>query len=160
MTSIVSRVPYVMDYLVTLFANASTLGQATPPVAVYDGPAVTGETPGLILWVGMDDPDSDTAPTSAHSDRAWGPGLAGQSETLTVNCVAESWSGNDSVSAARASVYGIVTAVEALVRADTTQFGGNGMLANPGVTGSDLRQNDTQQGGQARVVFQVVLEAL
>lgn len=156
MTSVISRVPAVMDYLVSLFTNAPALAG----VAVYDGPVVTGEVAGLILWVGMDDPDSDTAPISAHSDRAWGPGLAGQSETLTINCVAESWSGNDSVSAARASVYGIVAAVETLVRADTTQFGGNGMLANPGVTGSDLRQNDTQQGGQARVVFQIILEAL
>jgi hypothetical protein len=158
-TSIISRVPFVMDYLVTLFTGAATLGQATPPVAVYDGPVVTGDAPGLILWIGMDDPDSDTAPVSAHSDRQWA-GLGGQSETITVNCVAESWSGNDSVSAARQSVYGIVAAVEALVRADATQFGGNGLTADPGVTGSDLRQNDTQQGGQARVVFSIILRAL
>ena len=159
MTSIISKVPAALDYLVSLFTAAPTLGQASPAVAIFDGPIVTGDAPGLILWIGMDDPDSDTAPTAAHSDRDWA-GLGGQSETLTINCVAESWSGNDSVSAARQSVYGIVAAVETLVRADATHFGGNGLTADPGVTSSDLRQNDTAQGSQARVVFSIILRAL
>ena len=67
---------------------------------------------------------------------------------------------NDSTSAARQSAYGIVAAATTLVRADATGFGGNGLTADPGVTGSDLRQNNPDTGAQARVVFQVILRAL
>lgn len=159
MTSIVSRVPQVLSYLAATFQAAGTLGAATPPVAVYDGPVATGAADRLILWVGLDDPDADTAALAASSDRQWS-GLGGQSELITVQCTAEAWSGDDTIATVRTAVYGIVAAVEALIRADTTQFGGNAMLADPGVTGADLRQNSTETGAQARVQFAIVLKAL
>lgn len=158
MTSVISRVPSVLDYLVATFTAAATLGAATPPVTVYDGPATTEDAAQLVLWVGLDDPDADGAPLAAESTRQWA-GLASQSESIVVYCAAEAWSGADSVSAYRVAAYGIVAAVETLVRADTTGFGGNGMAANPGVTGAQLRQNNAS-GAQARVTFQILLNSL
>jgi hypothetical protein len=158
-TSIISRVPSVLDYLVATFTAAPSLGAATSPVAVYDGPVVT-ETPAqLILWVGLDDPDADGAVVAAESVREWA-GLGGQSELITVHCAAAAWSGNDPVSAMRAAAYSIVAAVETLVRADTSGFGGNAMLADPGVTASVLSQDTSPTGTQAVVSFQIVLKAL
>jgi hypothetical protein len=160
MTSIISKVPAALDYLVATFQAAATLGGGgTGPVTVYDGPKVTDEAASLILWVGLDDPDSDSAPLAATSERAWA-GLGGQSETITIACAAEAWSGEDGIAAVRVAAYGIVAAVEALVRADATRFGGNGLTADPGVTSAELRQNDTDRGAQARVVFSIILRAL
>jgi hypothetical protein len=126
---------------------------------VYDGPVTTEDDPQLTLWVGLDDPDAGGAPLAADSARQWA-GLAGQSESIVVYCAAEAWSGEDGVSAQRVRAYGIVGAVEALVRADATGFGGNEMVANPGVTGAQLRQNNTTRGAQARVTFQILLNSL
>jgi len=159
MASIASKVPDVLAYLVAAFTAAGTLGAGDPPVAVYDGPVTTEDDPPLVLWVGLDDPDSDSAPLAAASDRQWA-GLADQNEAITISCVAESWSGGDDIGAERTAAYGIVAAVETLVRSDATGFGGNGVVANPGVTGSQLRQNNTDRGAQARVSFQIVLSVL
>ena len=41
-----SRVPATIDYLVAAFTAASTLGAASPPVAVYDGPFLTDDSVG------------------------------------------------------------------------------------------------------------------
>jgi hypothetical protein len=158
-TSVISRVPAVLSYLADTFTAAPTLGQAVPPVRVYDGPAVTAEPATLILWVGLDDPDSDAAPLAATSERAWA-GLGGQQEAIVVYCAAEAWSGTDDIRPVRTAAYQIVAAVETLVRADATGFGGNGLTADPGVTASELRQNDTDRGAQARVVFSIILRAL
>lgn len=159
MTSVISRVPSVLDYLVATFTADPTLGAASTPVTVYDGPVATEDAPQLVLWVGLDDPDADGATLAADSTRQWA-GLAGQSENMIIYCAAEAWSGGSSVSAERVRAYGIVAAVETLVRADQTGFGGNEMVANPGVTGAQLRQNDTKQGSQARVTFQIQLNSL
>lgn len=159
MTSVISCVPSVLSYLAGLFAADPTLGAATPPVTVYDGPVTTDDDPQLVLWVGLDDPDQGGATLAADSTRQWA-GLASQSENIVVYCAAEAWSGGTAVSAERVRAYGIVAAVETLVRADTTGFGGNGMIANPGVTGAQLHQNNTTRGAQARVTFQIVLNSL
>lgn len=159
MASIPSKVPAVLSYLVATFAADSTLGTATSAVAVYDGPVTTEEAAALVLWVGLDDPDSDGGQLAAQSERQWA-GLADQNETITISCVAEAWSGDDDIATQRVAAYGIVAAVETLVRADATGFGGNGVVANPGVTGSQLRQNNPKDGAQARVSFQIVLTVL
>jgi hypothetical protein len=158
-SSVISRIPSVLDYLVATFTAAPALGAATPPVTVYDGPVTTADAPGLVLWVGLDDPDSAQAPLAAASDRQWS-GLGGQSELITIYCAAESWTGVDDIRTERVAAYGIVAAAATLVRADVTQFGGNGLLADPGVTGDALRQNNTDRGGQARVTFEIILKAL
>ena len=162
MSTVISRVPSVLSYLVATFTAAPTIGAAAVPVAVYDGPALTAAPAQLILWVGLDDPDSDTGALAAESTREWS-GLGGQSELIMVHCTAEAWSGDDTIATVRTAAYGIVAAVETLVRDPAVNaggFGANAMLADPGVTAGALMQNTTTVGAQARVVFQIVLKAL
>jgi hypothetical protein len=155
---VTSRVPALIDYLVGIFTTA--LAAATPPATVYDGPVTTDDAQGLVLWVGMDDPDGQGAPLSATSSQTWaGLGKLARNEEITINCVAEAWSGVDNVKSQRDAVYAVVAIVEELVRTDAAQFGGNALFADPGMTGMDLRQNDTGTGGQARVSFQLTFKS-
>ncbi len=148
-----SKVPAVIDYLVTTFQAANTLGTATPAVAVYDGPPVTQEPAELLLFVGIDDPDTDEAPTSASSEQSWAAlGAQAKTEQISIFCTAESWGGDTDVKAIRTAAYGIVAAVENLLRGDVML---GGLMQFAGVTGLTLRQNQTTQGAVARVTFQI-----
>lgn len=155
-----SRVPALIDYLVALFAGAGSLGEAPAPntVTVFDGPATTELDPFLKLYVGLQDPDADTVQVAASLTQSRADmGNATRSEQIVVFCVAEAWSGDDTISAVRHSVFGIVAAVEALVRADNT-VGGLGFQA-PGVTAGDLQQNNTARGAIARVPFTITVKS-
>lgn len=153
--TLTSRVPAVLDYLVAAFTAAATLGAATPPVAVYDGPVATDAPEQLTLWVGMDDPDSEDAPAAAESESQWAAlGNLAQDEEITVYCVAEAWSGDTDVRTIRLAAYGIVAAVETLLRADAT-LGGTLPSGWCRVTGRRLRQNNVQTGAAARVAFRI-----
>lgn len=150
-----SRVPATIDYLVAAFTAAATLGAANPPVAVYDGPVDTEAPDQLILWVGMDDPDSGEAPVAADSDTEWAAlGALAQTEQFSIHCVAEAWGGSDDVRAIRLIVFGIVAAVEALLRADVS-LGGTLPSGQARLTGSQLRQNNVKEGAVARVAFRI-----
>lgn len=150
-----SRVPALIDYLVGLFTGSAALGQATPPVTVFDGPNVTGLDPPLKLFVGLTDPDNLGIEAAATFTQARADlGSATRDETSAIHCVAEAWSGSDSISAVRHSAAAIVAAVETLVRTDTTQFGGSG-FAQPGVNVGELLQNNTPTGAIARIPFQI-----
>jgi hypothetical protein len=152
-----SKLPAILDYLTATFTAASTLGAATPPVAVYDGPVITQAPDQLILWVGMDDPDSDEAPTSAFSEQTWaGLGAQAKDEQFTVNCVAEAWGGETDIAAIRTAAFAIVAAVENLVRGDVML---GGRVQFQGVTGLSLRQDQTTRGAVARVTFQITGQA-
>jgi len=153
--TLTSRVPAVIDYLVTAFTAAATLGAATPPVAVYDGPVETDAPAQLVLWVGMDDPDSEEAPIGAESESEWGSlGALARNEQITVHCVAEAWSGPTDVATVRTSAFNIVAAVETLLRADVN-LGGTLPSGWAEVTGMQLRQNNVSQGAVARVAFHI-----
>jgi hypothetical protein len=152
-----SRVPALIDYLVTLFQTAATLGTATPPVAVYDGPVVTQEPAQLVLFIGMDDPDADV-PVSASSDQTWaGLGKQAKNEEITITCVAEAWGGDTDIKAIRVAAYAIVGAVEDLVRADVQIHSGITLFG--GISSMTLVQNQTTQGAVARVTFQITGQA-
>lgn len=160
MPTVTSRVPALIDYLVTLFTGAATLGAATPPVTVYDGPATTEASDQLVLWVGLADPDADGGQEAAASVQEWAAiGRQGRNETTTVHCCAEAWSGTDDVKAARTAVYGITAAVEALMQADSTQFGGNVLFPAPGYTEGSLWQNNSTVGAVARVPFNLIFQS-
>lgn len=154
-----SRVPAVVDYLVTAFTAASTLGAASPPVAVYDGPVTTRAPEQLLLWVGLDDPDSDGMATGAESTQEWvGQGGIHRNEYITVHCAAESWSGGTGIRAERLAAFAIVAAVEDLLRRDAS-LGGLVLFVDPGVTDLELSQNNTPDGAIARVAFKVTAKA-
>lgn len=154
MATVTSRAPALIAYLVALFTNDPTLGQATPPVTVYDGPVTTGLDAPLKLFVGLADPDNEAAELGSESQQSWAAlGRLARDETVTIHCVAEAWSGVDDVATVRAQLTAITAAVEALMQADTTQFGGNVLFPDPGFTTGALSQNNTSKGVIARQVF-------
>ena len=155
-----SRIPALIDYLVALFTNAATLGQATPPVTVYDGPATTGLDAQLKLFVGLHDPDSGGAEPAAESQQDWAAiGRLGRNEEITIHCCAEAWAGTDDLKTVRVAATGIVAAVETLMQSDTTQFGGNVLFPDPGITQLALLQNNTPQGAVARLAFDLTFKS-
>lgn len=154
-----TRVPAVIDYLVNTFTAAATIGAATPPVAVYDGPVTTGAPSQLVLWVGLQDPDAVTAPVGAESQEEWvGLGARQRNEYLTVHCVAEAWAGGTDVRSVRVAAYDIVAAVEVILQADPT-LGGLVLFTDPTMPQRQLRQNNTEAGQLARVYFQIKAKA-
>ena len=145
-----SKLPAILDYLVSLFTTASTVGGTG--VSVYDGPTVTQEPAQRILWVGIDDPDTDE-PETASSETPWaGLGAQAKNEQVTVWCAAEAWGGETEVAAIRTAAFAIYNAAEALLRADVML---GGLVQFPGVAGVVLRQNQTTQGAVARVSFRI-----
>lgn len=160
MATVTSRVPPLIDYLVTLFQNAATIGLATPPVTVFDGPATTGQDPFLALWVGLPDPDNPAAETAADFTQEWAAlGRQGRNETITIHCCAQAWSGADDVKTVRLAVTGITSAVEVLMQSDSTQFGGNVLYPAPGFSSGSLSQNNTDRGAIARIPFDLVFRS-
>ena len=149
-----SRVPALIDYLVGAFQAAATLGQATPPVAVYDGPPVTADPSQLALYVGVDDTFSDGAAGSATSDQIRTGLAAKRQETVTIHCCAVAWSGVDSIKTVRTSAFAILAAVEDLVRSNGDNFGGNAAGAVPGVAGITLQQANVD-AATAQVMFSI-----
>ena len=155
-----SKVPALIDYLVSLFTNAATLGGAAPPVTVYDGPPTTGLDAPLKLYVGLTDPDADTAEAAAAFTQGRSDlGYLTRDEVSEIHCAAEAWAGTDDMPTVRVAAFGIVAAVETLVRADATSFGGNAQLAAPGVTNGELLQNNTTTGAVARVTFSIMFKS-
>jgi hypothetical protein len=155
-----SVVPDVIDYLVALFTADVTLGQAPAPntVAVIDGPRLEQTPTQRNLYVGMTDPDADE-PISANSEQEWAAlGKQAVTETLTIHCCAEAWSGETDVRTLRLAAYGIVHAVEVLVRADP-MLGGLVLFCEPVSGGSELRQDQTSQGVLVKVLFRIDAKA-
>jgi hypothetical protein len=159
--STLTLIPDTVDYLVALFKAAPTIGGATPPVEVIDGPMPSSGTLPLGLWVGVDDlvaasrGEDTTAGTSDKSREVFGQG---RDETITVYCVAAAWSGNeqDGYTSVRAAAKGIMTAVEAVVAADT---GAPPTSQAPGVTAAEWRQRPNS-GLQVFVPFEIIYRAL
>lgn len=159
MPTVTSRVPALIDYLVTLFTADPTLGTATPPVQVFDGPATTMLDAPLKLYIGWTDPDNTGNEPAADSVQEWASlGRRARNEQVTIHCCAEAWTGIDTVKTVRDSVTGITAAVETLMQADTTQFGGNVLFPDPGLTNVSLPQDNTTTGGQARQTFDLVFK--
>lgn len=156
-----SRVPQVIDYLVVTFQAATTLGQAVPPVAVYDGPMVTADPGPLALWVGCDNIDpGGPPPGAASSSQAWAAlGHQARNEDLAIHCTAQVWSGNDDVRSLRVAAAAIVAAVEDLVRNDASLGGTVSTPGNAAVSSGDWRQGPTARGMAVRVVFGITAKA-
>lgn len=155
-----SRIPAVIDYLVSACTAAATIGAATPPVSVIDGPMVTADPGPLALWIGVDDIDPGATPAAASGSQDWaGLGRMARNEQLTIHCVAQAWSGNDDVRSLRVAAAGIVSAVEDLVRADVSLGGTVSTPGNAGVTAAEWRQGPSTRGMAVRVVFEITAQA-
>jgi hypothetical protein len=157
MPTVTSRVPALIDYLVTLFTNDVTLGGATPFVQVFDGAATTMLDSPLKLYIGWTNPDNTGDEAGADSVQEWAAlGRRARNETVTIHCCAEAWTGLDDIKTVRTSVTGITAAVETLMQADTSQFGGNVLFPDPGLTNVSLPQDNTTTGGLARQTFDLI----
>jgi hypothetical protein len=156
-----TRVPAVLAYLVTLFTNAATLGQATPPVNVIDGPKVTADPGPLALWVGVQDIDAAAGQVkAADSTQDWAAlGRMARNEDLTIYCLAQAQSGSDDVAPLRAAAAAIMAAAEDLVRADASLGGVVSTPGNAAVTSEEWTQGPTAQGFAARVMFDITAQA-
>ena len=160
MPTVTSRIPALIDYLVTLFTADATLGAATPPVTVYDGPPTTALDAPLKLYVGLTDPDSLAAEPAADAAQGWAAiGRRGRNQQVTIHCVAEAWSGTDTIQTVRLAVAGITAAVETLMQADSTQFGGNVLFPDPGYANEAWSQLNGNGGTFARVGFDLVFRS-
>lgn len=148
-----SKVPALLDYLVGAFQAANTLGGATPPVTVYDGPPTTLADPGLKLYVGLTDPDSDAAEEAASWSQARNDMARGRTETSVVRFVAEAWSATDTISTVRQSANGIVAATETLIAANSDGFGGNTTYVPQAAESGTITQNNTETGAIVRISF-------
>lgn len=152
-----SKVPALIDYLVNLFTAAAALGAAAAPntVTVYDGPPTTALDAPLKLYVGLTDPDNEGIEAAATFTQSRADlDSATRTELPDIHCCAEAWSGTDDMRTVRLAVFGITAAVEALIRGDTTSFGGNGQ-ATPGFSQAQLLQNNTAAGAFARIPFTI-----
>jgi hypothetical protein len=155
-----SKVPALIDWLVTAFTASPALGAATPPVAVYDGPATTSANDKLLLWVGLQDPDNPGANEAATFEQARSDlGYSTRDEMSIIRCTAEAWGGMD-VRTVRVAAFAIVAAAETIIRSESGPgaFGGLAQ-ANPGVTGGVLLQGNPVEGMQARVTFDVIFRS-
>jgi hypothetical protein len=158
-----SRVPQVLSYLVTAFTNAATLGQASPPVNILDGPKVTADPVPLALWVGADDISAGAGLVrAAESFQQFQPGLdrRNRQEQLTVNCVAQAWSGSDDVPGIRAAAVAILAAVEDLLAADPGLGGTLPGSPSALITDCQWQQESAPSGTTARVTFTITATAL
>lgn len=154
-----SRIPAAITYLVATYTAHASLGAAVPPVAVLDGPRVTGDPLKLALWVGVDDPDPDGAPLGASGDQRWkGVGGRNRDEEFSIFHTAEAWDGGADLASLRTAAFGIVAAVETIVWG-SVDLGGTVLMAVQGVTGHQLRQAQTSIGAVARVTFRVDCKA-
>ena len=152
-------VPAVIDYLVATFTASSSLGAATPPVAIYDGPVTTGAVAQQVLWVGLQDPDAVLPPIGAESQQEWvGVGARQRNEYLTIHCVAEAWAGTTDVKTMRDNAYAIVAAVETILQGDPT-LGGHVLFTDNTMPQRQLRQQNTENGQLARVYFSIKAKA-
>jgi hypothetical protein len=147
-----------IDYLVTVFRAAPTLGLATPPVTVFDGPsAADDDGPGqLQLFVGIDDPavnaDTPDAAFTANGLITWaGIGPKARYETFTVPCAAVAWSGDGDTRTVRLAALGIFNAADALIVPTDVDLGGTVLYVES--VSYSLRQDQYEDGAVAWVQF-------
>lgn len=152
-----SRVPFVIDYLLSTFRAAATLGGANPPVQVIDGPETVGDELKLQLYVGLQDPDNIDIQEGADSEQSWaGLGAMARDEEMKVYCVAHAWEGDATVAQMRTAAYAIVAAVEVIIRADAS-IGGNVLFG--GVVPTAYLPGSVDKGVFVRVPFYIEAKA-
>jgi hypothetical protein len=148
-----------IDHLYSTFAAAVTLGAATPPVAVYDGPRAAEPGQNLLsLYIGVDDPGivgANTGPVAAAGAWTWaGLGRLARYETFEVPCCALAADAASDMRSARLAAKGIYDAVDALLVPGDVDLGGT-VLFISGVSTYALRQDQFTTGAVAWLTFAV-----
>lgn len=143
-----STIPQVIDALLAKFAAVS--------IVAYDG-AVTTLTPESrdYVCVGASDPEGEDFAEAASSTQEWAwLGHMQRDETLTVHCVAVSWSPEGNQKATRDSVFTQVQTVTDAIQSDPS-FGVSGVLYVVGLTSVTLRQLRGPNGAISLLPFDI-----
>lgn len=150
-----SRVPDVIDALVTLFTASPNLGDAK----VLDGPPVTDSPLFEAIYVGYDG-DPDGGAETATFEQEWaGLGARAKNETVTVTCAVIAWKGDNNAAARKARrvrAFALLGVVEAIVRADPSLGFPPPTVA--AMASGQLFQRQTASGFEARIPFQIQVQ--
>jgi hypothetical protein len=143
-----SRIPAAIDGLLAALRalQATTLAG----VDIYDGPKLDASQNGQRLFIGFDD---QTVGATGAQDWASMP-ASGRSvaENITVNCVAESSTGQTDAKGRRDQCFSIIAAVEGVIKADPTLGGAINGYAKP-PDNITVQQAQTAQGAVCTVFF-------
>jgi hypothetical protein len=123
----VTVMPDVVDYLVAQVKASPLIGQATPAVAVFDGPqlADTQLAGRQQMWVGWDPWGAGLAAMEAESEFANMDAGRSRDETGAITCAVQDTSGDTRMQAHRDAVKTLIGAVDLMLRG-TPQNGGPG----------------------------------
>ncbi len=127
-----SAVPAVIDALL------AAVTAALPGVQVVDGKPTT-DVAGDVIAVGFAPQEGSPAADCTERDR----GLRVIEESVSVSCLARSWSGDGDVKAQRDRTYALLTAVRGRVRTDRTL---GGVVRDARLTSSSYVPWRTTQG--------------
>jgi hypothetical protein len=152
--------PAVINYLVDVFTAAPTIGAATPPITVYDGPQAID--PGELtkaLYVAVDNPGvgdgASIGPVAAELSWQWaGLGAQRRYELFSVACTAVCVDPNSNLRTARQGCMDIFAAVDAvLVPGDVSL--GNQVVFITGLSQGQLRTEQFDIGAVSWFTFAV-----
>lgn len=143
----------IIDALVTQYRAAVSTA------IVYDGVGASND-PGDFVMIGVSDPDSDQAPTSAETTSQWaGLGAKRGDEEGTISCCAMSWNGEaEGLAEARGKVRVILDAIGAVHVADPTLGLGPVMWTRFGSRGSTT-QLQSDLGSMVLHYFEISYKA-
>lgn len=150
-----SALPVVLGWLYDTFTADSRLGAAPGTVAVHYLRPLNREYARSALFVGVDDPEGVLL-TAAQSTQKWtGPGARMRDENLTINCMAEEWTGDElDIRAATERCFTTVAAVEDITRG-SADLGGTILYTSPGVNNHRLTHGQTAEGLLVRLHFTI-----
>jgi hypothetical protein len=136
-----SSIPAAIDWLVT---NARQLAALAAPAAVYDGwPDGRADT-ALVVGVTPDDAETGNSPVWAQvgAQTTW--------EQVAIPCVIWAYAGGSSMQAARNAAFGVMNALDGMLRTDPTLGGavrsGAALLTNVRV----MQTGDASEAGDGR----------
>lgn len=144
-----SRVPDVMDALVTAWRQAPELGR----VAVQDGPFVDQSPSQQVLCVGWTGGDDETSVEGTVQQE--GLARSPDREQITVRCAAAVLVGTTDATSARRAAYELMAVAGDVIAVDRT-LGLTGLRASIGT--HQMTWNQTKNGVQATVVFEVTTD--
>jgi hypothetical protein len=146
-----SALPAVIDALVSLSTAAA------PTLTVLDGVGVTGN-PGDYLMIGVEDPGTDAAASSADIQQTRATMSGARDEAGTITCCAYSWSGNSGNAAQKAvrdAAFATVAVVETILRTTSPTLGVSGVHRTEFGDRTTVSQAQTDTGVDCLVIFSV-----
>jgi hypothetical protein len=168
MTIVTDQTAAVIDYLVSQCQASQSLGAATPPVQVFDGPIIDGGQ--LVspqrIWIGADGMVQAGMPVSAATFMQSFAFLGTEADTrddqIDIGCAAEVFDGDPThQKQARDGAYALMAVVETMLRGNPNTGGPGdttmgGLVYWSQVTGpGELIQTQYAAGVEALVKFRV-----